>query len=444
MVPRAVKTLVIAESALILGGLLFVGGAAAGLALPRLNPAAGSALSDWVTRPLPSSWTAGTPTPQAASTGSTDLQTLFRPFWQAWDIVHNEFVDRPVDDTLLMEGAVRGMIAALGDKHSSYMDPTEYNQANISLEGSYEGIGAWVDTESNYLTIISPMPGSPAEAAGLQAGDQVVAVDGTDMTGVPPQLVIRRVMGPEGTTVVLTVRREGVADPFDVQVQRGKITVPSVESRTLDHDIAYIRLSTFGDNTVGDLREALRTALAKNPPGLILDLRGNGGGYLSAAVDVASEFVPDGVILTERFGDAHEQVYQAEGEGLAFDIPLVVLVDGGSASASEIVAGAIQDHGRGQLVGETTYGKGSVQNWHPLDDQSGAVRVTIARWFTPNGRSIEDGGLHPDVEVPLTDQDVNAGRDPQLDRAVELLSPPSPAATPSAGALPSPQATSGG
>jgi carboxyl-terminal processing protease len=306
------------------------------------------------------------------------------------------------------------------------------------LEGAYEGIGAWVDTDADFLTIIAPMAGSPAEAAGLESGDQIIAVDGQDMTGVPAQLVIRRVMGPEGTTVVLTIRREGVAQAFDVEVRRGKISVPSVESETLEDGVAYIRLSSFGDGTVGDLRAALRARLADEPVGIILDLRGNGGGYLTSAIDVSSEFIGEGVILTERFGDAREEVYSADGDGLALELPLVVLIDGGSASASEIVAGAIQDHGRGWLVGEPSFGKGSVQNWHALDDQAGAVRVTIARWFTPDGRSIEDGGLLPDVEVAISPDDVTAGLDPQLERAIELLRGQTTTATPSAFSLPAP------
>jgi carboxyl-terminal processing protease len=436
---RVVKILVVVEAVLIFGTAFFVGGAALGLALPRLNPEAGSALTDWLTSPLPSTWTAAPVGPAALDTPGASTN-LFRPFWQAWDILHDEFVDQPVDDTLMMQGAIRGMIDALGDEHSGFMDPNEYDQANIPLEGAYEGIGAWVDTEAEYLTIISPMTGSPAEAAGLESGDQVIAVDGQDMTGVPAQLVIRRVMGPEGTTVVLTIRREGVAEPFDVEVTRGKITVPSVDSETLEDGIAYVRLSSFGDNTIGDLRAALRARLAEEPVGVILDLRGNGGGYLASAIDVASEFIADGVILTERFGDAHEEVYTADGDGLALEIPLVVLIDGGSASASEIVAGAIQDHGRGWLVGESSFGKGSVQNWHPLEDQAGAVRVTIARWFTPDGRSIEDGGLLPDIEVVITDDDLSAGRDPQLERAIEQLLGQKTTATPSALVLPSPPA----
>ena len=435
MSSRVVKILVAIEAALLLGSLLFVGGAALGIVLPRVNPPAGAVLGDWLTAPLPQNWIAAEPSAEPIESPQS-LTDLFRPFWQAWEIMHDEFVDQPVDDTLMMQGAIRGMIEALGDEHSGFMDPNEYNQANIPLEGAYEGIGAWVETEADFLTIIAPMAGSPAEAAGLQPGDQVIAVDGEDMTGIPAGLVIRRVMGPEGSTVVLTIRREGEAEPFDVEVTRGKISVPSVESEMLDEGVAYVRLTTFGDESVGDLRQALRTRLAEEPAGLILDLRGNGGGYLASAIDVASEFIGDGVILTERFGDEREEVYSADGDGLALDIPLVVLIDGGSASASEIVAGAIQDHGRGWLVGERSFGKGSVQNWHPLDQEAGAVRVTIARWYTPDGRSIEDGGLLPDIEVVITEDDITAGQDPQLRRAVELLLGQTTVNAPSATVLP--------
>jgi len=435
MIPRVLKTIVVLEATLVLASLLFVGGVGAGLVLPRLNPDAGSALSSWLLSPLPESLQSADTPPAEAEPGSP-AQALFGPFWQAWEIVHDEFVDQPVDDGQLMQGAIRGMLDALGDDQTGYMDPDEYDQANIPLEGAYEGIGAWVDTEGEFLTIISPMPGSPAEKAGLRPGDQVVAVDGQDMLGVPAQLVIRRVMGPEGTTVVLGIRREGVADSFDVDVVRGRITVPTVESEVLDQGVGYIRLGSFGDDTVGDLRLALRQILAQQPVGVILDLRGNGGGYLTAAVDVSSEFIGEGVILSERFGDGREETYNADGDGLALDVPLVVLIDGGSASASEIVAGAVQDHRRGWIVGVRSFGKGSVQNWHPLQDEAGAIRVTIARWFTPNGRSIQGDGLLPDVQVEFTEEDLAADHDPQLEQAIELLLQAQSTSTPGSPSLP--------
>ncbi len=350
--------------------------------------------------------------------GSDDL---FAPFWQAWDIVHEEYVDQPVDDVTLMRGAISGALDALGDPHTSYMDPITYQQSNIPLQGSYEGIGAWVDTNTEFLTIVSPMPGSPAEEAGLQPGDEVVAVDGEDVTGIDANIVIRSVLGPAGTTVRLTIRREGESELMDFDIVRAEILIPSVESELLEGDIGYIQLFTFSNDTSDHLRSAIRELRETELKGLILDLRGNGGGFLLTAIEVASEFIEDGVIMTERFGDGSEDIYETLGDGLATDLPLIVLVDGGSASASEIVAGAIQDYGRGLLVGETTFGKGSVQNWIALTGEEGAVRVTVARWYTPDGREIAGEGLEPDYQIPYTEEDFEAGNDPQLEKAIELL-----------------------
>lgn len=350
-----------------------------------------------------------------------DMDTLFRPFWQAWEIVHNQYVDQPVDDITLMRGAIRGMLDSLGDQHTSYMDPEQFRQANIPLRGEYEGIGAWVDTTTEYLTIVSPMPDSPAEKAGLKAGDQIIAIDGDDMTGIDGNVALQRVIGPAGTEVTLTILREGEPEPFDVTLNRAHIVVPSVQSEMLEDRIGYIQLSTFGDTTTEDLRRALENLRSENPTGLILDLRNNGGGGLQTAIEVASEFVGDGAIMYEEYGDGSRDTYNAIKGGLATEIPLVVLINEGSASASEIVAGAVQDTGRGKLVGVTSFGKGSVQTWVPLKDNQGAVRVTIARWLTPNGRTIHEVGLDPDLVVELTEEDIEAERDPQLDKAIELL-----------------------
>ena len=356
----------------------------------------------------------GTPTP-------TEMpQDMWAPFWQAWDLLHEYYV-RPLDDAKLVEGAIRGMYEATGDKHTSYMDPDEYRQANISLEGEYEGIGAWVDTSGDYLTIVTPMKGSPAEKAGLKPGDKVIAVDGEDVSGVNPELVVRKVLGPAGSKVTLTIKRDD-QDPFDVTITRAKITIPSVEGKMLDDGIAYVQLHTFGDKTTEELRAILKDLLAQHPKGLILDLRNNGGGYLSTAVDVGSEFLPkDRVILYEEYKDGSRKAYKSEGGGLATDIPMVILVNEGTASASEIVSGAMQDYGRALLVGVTTYGKGSVQNWIPLDNNQGAVRITVALWLTPEGRQISGKGLTPDVVVEMSKEDYDAGKDPQLDKAVELI-----------------------
>lgn len=351
---------------------------------------------------------------------STNLDSLFAPFWQVWEIVHTQYVDQPVNDLDLMRGAIRGMLEALGDQHTSYMDPEQFTQSSRSLQGEYEGIGAWVDTTKDFVTIINPMPGSPAEAAGLKTNDRVVKVDGEDMTGMDGSLVLSRILGPAGTSVTLTIQREGV-DPFDVTIKRAKITVPSVEVTDLGDGIFQVQLFTYGDRTSDELETALRSVMAKNPQGLIFDLRNNGGGYLNTAIEVVSQFIPTGVVMYEEYGDGTRRTFEALGNGLAPTIDLVVLVNGGTASAAEITAGAIQDYGRGLLVGEKTYGKGSVQNWVELDDNAGGVRVTIARWLTPKGRQIHGEGLQPDVVVERTEEDIAAERDPQLDKAVEIL-----------------------
>ena len=358
--------------------------------------------------------------PQATSTPA-ELEDLFAPFWQSWDLVHNLYIDQPVNDELMMQGAIKGMMESLGDQHSSYMDPDQYRQANMPLEGSYEGIGAWVDATKEYLTIVSPMPGSPAEKAGLLPGDMVIAIDGEDMTGIDGNLVIRKVLGPAGTKVTLTIYREGEGEPFDVTLERAKIIVPSLESEMLDNNIAYIKLFNFSEKSTKDFVAALEDLLAQDPAGLILDLRNNPGGARDSAVEITSQFIDEGAIMYQVYGDGSRDTFEAVDGGLATDIPLVVLINEGSASGSEIVAGAIQDYERAPLVGKTSFGKGSVQNWIPLRDDQGLVRVTIARWLTPNGRTIHELGVEPDFEIEYTDEDFQNDIDPQLDEAIDLL-----------------------
>ena len=352
---------------------------------------------------------------------SPELDTLFAPFWETWNYVDEQYVDQPVDHTLMMRGAIDGMLSSLGDPHTSYMDPEMFQQQNAPLQGEYEGIGAWVDVSGEFLIIISPMPDSPAEKAGLKPDDQVVAVDGEDMTGVEGDLVLRRILGEAGTDVTLTIFRPSTNETFDVTITRQKIVMPSVTGEMLDENIAYVQLINFGDKTHQDLRKILRDLLKENPDGLILDLRNNGGGYLNTAIDVTSEFVSQSPIMYEEFGDGERITYKAKPNGLATEIPLVVLINEGSASASEITAGAIQDYERGVLVGMTSYGKGSVQNWVTLQNDQGAIRVTIARWLTPNGRQINELGLTPDIEVEITEEDIAAERDSQLEKAIEIL-----------------------
>ena len=363
-----------------------------------------------------------TVTPSGTEDQEMALDVLFAPFWETWQYLHDQYVDQPVDDTKLMQGAIRGMMDSLGDKHTGYMDPDTYNQVTAPLDGSYEGIGASVDTAGDLLTIISAMPDSPAEKAGLKPGDAVIKVNGTDVTKTDPNIVLKSVKGPAGTDVTLTIQRVDQPDPLDVTITRQKIDLKSVTSEMKDGNIAYVRISTYGETTTDELKSALETLLAQNPKGLILDLRYNSGGYLITAIEVISQFIPSGIVMYEQEQNGEETTYSAEPGGLATEIPLVVLVNEGSASASEITAGAIQDFGRGTLVGVTTYGKGSVQNWIPLNNNQGAVRITVARWLTPNHRQINDVGLTPDVVVEITEADFDAGIDTQLKKAIEILS----------------------
>ncbi len=397
--------------------ILVIGAFSGGFMVAQLYPLLDRSNASIQSTPLP---VVATPA-QAEQATPEELQTLFVPFWETWELVHTQYVDQPVDDIKLMQGAINGMLASLGDEHTSYMDPQQYRDANISLAGEYDGIGAWVDPSGDYLTIISPMPDSPAEKAGLKPGDKVIAIDGEDMTGLDGEIVRLKVLGPAGTTVRLTVLREGESEPLDFNVVREHIVVKSVIGEMKDGGIAYIQITTFGDNTTRELRETLNTLLDEKPRGIIIDLRNNGGGYLQTAVEVTSEFVGKGVVLYEQYGDGTRHSYEIIPNGRATELPLVVLVNEGTASASEILAGVIQDYGRGKLVGVTTYGKGSVQNWVPLSNDQGAVRVTVAKWLTPEGRAIHKQGLTPDYVVELTEDDFTAGRDPQLDKALEVL-----------------------
>ncbi|MFC1996613.1 S41 family peptidase [Chloroflexota bacterium] len=373
---------------------------------------------------------------------------LLVPLWEAWDIANEYYVDQPVDQELLMRGAIQGMLDAIGDPYTNYMDPESVEMFSVRYDGDeeYEGIGAWVDISKDYLTIISPFPESPADKAGLRPGDQIIAIDGEDMSGVDGELVRQQVLGPAGTTITVTILRPGF-EPFDVDITRDSVVVPSTENYMMEDDIAYVRLILFGDTTSDELKEALKNLLAENPKGLILDLRYNGGGYLHSAVEVTSEFIEEGeVVVYEEYSDGSRETNKTLKGGLALEIPMVVLVNEGSASASEIVAGALQDYDRAPLVGSTTFGKGLVQTMIPLSNDQGQVRVTIARWLTPLERQIHEIGLEPDYPITvvyqaaidegfdietlgvdpediiiLSEEDVLEDKDPQLDKAVEVL-----------------------
>ncbi len=357
--------------------------------------------------------------PGEASSGQDLLDLAL--FEEVWDLLKKQFYGELPEGKEITYNAIRGVVDRLGDRHTAFVDPQHAALLKADIEGHFEGIGARVDlAEGGGVQITYLFAGQPAERAGLRVGDVIIAVDGKDVTKLGLTEAITLIRGPKGSHVVLLVRR-GDQAPIEIEVVRDRIEIPVVDAKVLaDGRIAYIALAEFSNVAPARLADAVREALSGDPAGIILDLRGNPGGLLDAAVRIGSYFVPEGNILIERSKEGRERIYKREGPYLLGKTRLVVLVDGGSASASEIVAGAIQDAGTGILVGERTYGKGSVQLPNTLSDGS-QLRVTIARWFTPKGRAIHEVGLEPDITVPVTAQDIEAKRDPQLERAVDYL-----------------------
>jgi carboxyl-terminal processing protease len=342
----------------------------------------------------------------------------FRPFWETWQILNDDFFDQPLNNELLAESAIDGMLAALEDPNTRYLSPDEEEAARINLRGSFEGIGAEVVDENGSITIVAAYEGSPAASAGLKSGDILRQADGVDLTGMNISEVADLVRGPAGTAVHLAIERDGSL--FDVDIVRDKIRIPSVRSELLDEGVAYLRLSRFSDTTTQEFEENLVSLMASEPTGLILDLRSNPGGGLSTAVDIADHFLGEGPILIERFGNGDESLFDADEKGLAQDVPLVVLINEGSASASEVVAGAIRDRGRGVLIGAKSFGKGTVQTWRRLSN-NGGLRVTVARWLTPDGTWVDNEGLTPDITVSIPESEEGVLIDTQLQRAIEYL-----------------------
>ncbi|MCB0164295.1 MAG: S41 family peptidase [Anaerolineae bacterium] len=354
---------------------------------------------------------------------SNDIPPEFVTFWEAWQFLNEEFYgDIPADNERVY-GAIRGMVASFGDQHTSFIDPVRAAIMSENMQGSFEGIGATIRMdEAGRLIVADPMPGRPAFEAGLRPDDIILEVDGESVDGLSLQEAVLMIRGPANSTVVLTVFREGELKPFDVSIVRAKIELEVVESKLLESKIGYVRLTQFSSGAADKLIEAIEDLQDEGAESLVFDLRSNPGGLLSEAVNVSSLFVEDGTVVVERLKGGEEKVFEAKsGYNVTGDMPLVVLVNGGSASASEIVAGAMQDLKRATIVGEQTFGKGSVQLPHGLADGS-ELRVTIAEWLTPAKRQIHGEGIAPDIEVEMTIEDIEQERDPQLDKAIEVLS----------------------
>jgi carboxyl-terminal processing protease len=346
-------------------------------------------------------------------------------FYEAWGLIDKNFLGTIPAGRDIAYGAIRGSLSALDDPYTIFIEPADRAIERERLQGTFGGIGAYISrSEETGEVILEPIPGNPAEAAGILSGDVLLAVDGEPITQeLPVPEIVEMVKGEKGTTVSLTIRHPGQTEPVVITIIRGDILLPSVSYRLLEADpsIGYIQLSRFSGESGSEVGTALQALQAQGAQEFVLDLRQNGGGLRDAAIDVADHFLDEGPILYLQSQQDGERIFSANSQTIAADEPLVVLVDGGTASASEIVAGALQDRQRATLIGNSkTFGKGSVQLVFDLTDGS-SVHVTSARWFTPNRHQIDQSGLQPDILVEVTQDDIDNGRDPVLDRAVDFL-----------------------
>ena len=348
--------------------------------------------------------------------GPDELAATLKIF-RAAQIVKGQYVGQ-ADGVNLMTGAVKGLVNALGDPYSVYMDPKMYSELMLETKGSFGGVGIVLGVKDKKLTVVAPIEGTPAEAAGILSGDQIVRIGELDTKDMTLDEAVGKIRGPEGSKVTLTIQRNG-KEPQEFPLTRATIVIKSVSGKMLDKEMGYIRVSMFSETTAKDFAQKLEELKEQGMTSLVLDLRNNPGGLIDQCVKVAELLVPKGPIVSVIGKDGDRETYQSSST--AAPLPLVVLVNGGSASASEIVAGAIQDRGVGKLVGVKTFGKGSVQRLMPLDKES-AVKITIAEYHTPNDRSIHGKGIVPDVVIEIPkDFDRESKQDPQLDKAIEVL-----------------------
>lgn len=344
-------------------------------------------------------------------------------YWEVWNRVEEQFYGGVPEETQVTYGAIRGSLAALNDPYTVFLEPEPAELEKASLQGQFGGIGAYVRRDEAGQVILEPMRDQAAEQAGLEVDDILIGVgDQIFLPEITTDEILTLIRGEVGTEVVLVIKREGKPDPIEITVVRAIIQTPSVNWRLVEENstVGYIQLTGFTERTSSELDLAFDELLDQRAEAFILDLRRNGGGYLDSAVAVASEFLRDGVVLKEDRQNNGPRVYDVQGGGQLLDQPLVVLIDGGTASASEIVAGALQDYDRATLIGEKTFGKGSVQLIYDLSDKS-RLHVTVAKWFTPDGNLIDGVGLTPDIEVLFSEEDHQTGNDPQLARAIDFL-----------------------
>ena len=345
----------------------------------------------------------------------------FKLYWDVWNAIKTYYVDKEdIKEKELFYGSLRGMASALQDPYTVFMDPKISNDFSEGMSGRFEGIGAEIGIRDDILTVIAPLDDMPAQIAGLHAGDQIHAIDGTSTIGITIDEAVNRIRGPKDTQVTLSIFRKGADEIQDIVITRGVIVVKSLKTEMREDDIFILKISHFNDDTYKLFAQAVTEIRSLNPRGIILDLRNNPGGYLETAIVIASEWIEDGVIVAEQFSDGSKIENMARGKADLANYKTVVLVNQGSASASEIVAGALQDYNKATVIGAKTFGKGSVQTLKNFFDGS-ALKVTISKWLTPLGKCIKDEGIMPDEEVELDIEEYKNGNDNQLNRAIEIL-----------------------
>lgn len=346
----------------------------------------------------------------------------FDLFWDVWDSLKKNYVDKEeLNEKKMFYGALHGLVGSLGDPYTVFMDPKVSQDFSDDLAGTFEGIGAEIGIKNNILTIIAPLPDMPAEKAGLKAGDKVYAINGESTAGISIDQAVNKIRGPGGTEVTLSIARDGLEELKDITITRGTIIVKSIRTNYREDDnIFIVKITNFNEDTENLFNKAVNEIIETNPNSIILDLRNNPGGYLDTAIEIASEWVESGIVVTEKYSEEKKIEHLARGRARLKSYQTVVLVNQGSASASEIVSGALQDYDQATIVGKKTFGKGSVQTLTNLEDGS-SMKITVAKWLTPSGRSINDEGIAPDEEIDLTPEDYNANEDPQMDRAIEIL-----------------------
>jgi len=342
-------------------------------------------------------------------------------FWDVWGILASKYVDpQALDFREMVYGSIKGMVYSLNDPYTTFLTPKENKEFQNSLEGTLEGIGAELTLRNDLITVVSPLKNSPAKKAGLQPEDVILKIDGVDVNEYTFEQAVMKIRGPRGSKVILTISRKGHNEPIDLTITRETINVSSVEWKMIE-GIALIELNQFGTKTKDEFSKTISEMLPKRPKGIILDLRYNGGGYLDGAVDIVSEFIEKGkVVSVKKRNPEEDEVIYVNGKARVANTPLVVLINKGSASASEIVAGAIQDYGRGKILGEQSFGKGTVQEVENLIDGS-SLRITVAKWYTSNNNNISEVGIKPDIVVERSVDDMSSNKDPQLDAALEYL-----------------------